>query len=190
MTTADRKAGPRPLGEAALVAVTGGRGDDRPVSIAGGEGNDTIFATGADDTLAGGGGHDMLFGGSGDDRLTGDEGNDVLIAGFGSDVAEGGAGDDRVHWSPLTPDGAEATPSHDIATGGEGNDLLVLDHVEISLEEVIAALVLDPGSAAPVIEGNTILLAGVSGTLTINGNSLSFSGFERLFVPESPRTEA
>lgn len=139
-------------------------------------------------TLQGCEGNDVLYGGSGDDRLSRGTGDDILRGGLGSDVMEGGAGDDRVFWSPPSPEGA-GNPPHDTATGGEGNDVLVLDVTEVSLEDVLAAMVLDPGSAVPVIQDGMISLAGVSGTLTINGGSLTFSGFERLLVPEAPRIE-
>ncbi|MEA3064850.1 MAG: uncharacterized protein QOJ27_1296 [Sphingomonadales bacterium] len=73
------------------------------ISLAGGNGNDSLVGTGGEDRLDGGngsdvlsglGGHDVLIGGNGTDTLNGGSGNDVLAGGNGNDVLIGGTGAD------------------------------------------------------------------------------------------------
>lgn len=82
----------------------GGDGND---TLTGSSANDLLFGQGGNDTLNGNGGADFLFGGAGDDALTGgfgddqsygEAGNDRMIwnVGEGSDLNEGGAGIDAV----------------------------------------------------------------------------------------------
>jgi Ca2+-binding RTX toxin-like protein len=70
----------------------------RPVSILGGEGNDTLVGGFLSDTLDGGNGHDLIIGGTqvndAGDLLIGGNGDDVLIGFAGSDTIMGGAGSD------------------------------------------------------------------------------------------------
>src|SRR5262249_49480375 len=75
-------------------AALAGSGDNRidashftagPVTLNGGDGNDT---------LVGGRGNDSLVGSNGNDSLLGDDGNDTLAGGNGKDTADGGAGFD------------------------------------------------------------------------------------------------
>ncbi|MGX9961940.1 calcium-binding protein [Roseomonas sp. F4] len=136
--------------------------NDRQLIIAGG-GDDAIFGGGGDDVMLGGGGHDKVFGG---------DGNDILAGGTGVDVVDGGAGDDLVVWSP--GDG------NDMLHGGDGTDELRLERTGLTIEQVLAGMTLDPWSAAPVAVDGGINLAGVSGRITIGGETFSFSGFERL----------
>ncbi len=62
--------------------ITGGAGDD---FIDGGLGNDTIDAGGGNDIVEGGAGDDNIHGGDGDDLLGGDAGNDNRSSGDGGD---------------------------------------------------------------------------------------------------------
>jgi len=59
----------------------------RPVFLFGGEGGDTLSATGA---TAGA----VIVGGAGNDSLTGGSGRDILIGGNGGDTVRGGDGED------------------------------------------------------------------------------------------------
>jgi Ca2+-binding RTX toxin-like protein len=76
-----------------------------PVTMAGGEGNDT---------LRGGDGDDVLNGGSGDDQLDAQAGNDTASGGDGTDKLDGGVGND-------TLEGGEGTDSF---YGRDGDDTL------------------------------------------------------------------
>ncbi|WP_447977250.1 calcium-binding protein [Candidatus Nitrospira bockiana] len=64
------------------------------VTIEGGPGNDTLWASAGDDRLVGGAGTDHLFGGAGRDELDGGTENDTLNGGLGADTMAGGAGND------------------------------------------------------------------------------------------------
>ncbi|WP_425618134.1 beta strand repeat-containing protein [Anatilimnocola sp. NA78] len=69
-------------GDSGIDSIVGGVGDDY---LDGGEGGGSI---------SGGAGNDVLIGGSGSDTLSGDGGRDVLIGGLGLDTLIGGADED------------------------------------------------------------------------------------------------
>ena len=62
------------------------------------------------------------FFGSGDKKLVGGPGNDGIHAGQGSDHALGGG----VNY--LLIDGSLSESSHDDLAGGEGNDVIIVNH--------------------------------------------------------------
>jgi hypothetical protein len=64
-----------------------------PGNIAnGGNGDDCIIGTAANESLSGGQGNDVILGGAGNDHLYGGQGNDYLDGGPGIDICEGGQG--------------------------------------------------------------------------------------------------
>jgi Ca2+-binding RTX toxin-like protein len=75
------------------------------MDVEGGDGNDVIDGSDADDLLAGGAGNDRI---AGDDNPAGTR-----------DVASGDAGDDTMVWDPGDDD--------DVNEGGEGNDIAVVN---------------------------------------------------------------
>jgi predicted lipoprotein with Yx(FWY)xxD motif len=92
------------------------------LAVDGVDGNDDISAAGLPAqaialTLAGGPGDDEIFAGLGDDRLLGGDGNDTLDGSKGNDVALLGAGDDSFAWDP--GDGS------DVVEGEEGDDSML-----------------------------------------------------------------
>lgn len=97
----------------------------------GGNGNDTVHATGGDNALFGGNGADSLLSGNGRDTLKGGSGDDTIVAGggndqlfgrLGSDLLLGGGGDDLIQG-----DSADGVFDHadDTLVGGLGNDTLM-----------------------------------------------------------------
>lgn len=139
-------------GDAGDDWLEGGGGDDRLFgnegadTLLGGHGNDTLLGGGGDDILDGGAGHDLLIGGSGNDRLNGGEGDDTLEGGAGDDDLDGGEGSDllmggdgndrlnggndrgvRDYLNGGDGDDTLHMGGNDIASGGEGADLFVLD---------------------------------------------------------------
>lgn len=97
--------------------------------IEGFTGNDTINATGANDTrlLWGNAGDDHITGGSGDDILLGGDDDDVLTGGNGADTMQGGTGNDTFDGG----DGADLFyigESGDVVSdGGDGYDTAILN---------------------------------------------------------------
>ncbi|MEV4419217.1 calcium-binding protein [Patulibacter sp. NPDC049589] len=75
-----------------------GPGDDRAVTLLGGDGDDLVAGGYGADVLRGGGGNDRMDGGRGDDQVLGDDGDDTLAGGqqISSDVLDGGAGNDTI----------------------------------------------------------------------------------------------
>lgn len=101
--------------------VNAGGGDDRftigdlsrtpiqAIRFSGGDGNDTLDATGTSVSVT-------AFGGNDDDQLSGGSGDDVLVGDRGSDTKSGGAGNDRIIWN--NGDGS------DFMSGGTGIDVI------------------------------------------------------------------
>jgi Ca2+-binding RTX toxin-like protein len=79
----------------------------------GGNGEDTLYGTGGNDTLNGNSGVDTIYGQGGNDTLSGDGAGDALYGGSGNDVLIGGAGADEL-W------------------GGRGHDTFVFTNVSES----------------------------------------------------------
>lgn len=75
-------------------------GGDRPESIKGGRGNDTILAGHGADTVYGNSGRDLIHGGRGNDDLFGGPQNDTLYGNSGNDLVRGGPGGDRLSGGP------------------------------------------------------------------------------------------
>ena len=84
-----------------------------PVTIRGGDGNDTLSGASGKDVLEGGAGDDLLSGGKDNDRLDGGAGNDRLLGGKGRDTVFGGVGDDTI---------ITGGDNHDVNDGGLGDD--------------------------------------------------------------------
>jgi Ca2+-binding RTX toxin-like protein len=89
--------------------VNAGGGDDEvsvqqkvtvPVTMRGGNGDDTLRGGGGPDKLIGGAGRDRLYGGRGDDALYGGLGVDKLFGGKGADLLRGGPGLDLLRGGP------------------------------------------------------------------------------------------
>ncbi|MEN3147477.1 DUF5801 repeats-in-toxin domain-containing protein [Neorhizobium sp. IRAMC:178] len=92
-------------GNDVILLAAGSTADGGPITIEGGEGNDT---------LGGSNSADIINGGTGNDLISGLGGNDLLKGGAGNDEIWGGAGDDTI-------DGGDNT---DNITGGLGNDAI------------------------------------------------------------------
>lgn len=75
------------------MTLIGGNGND---TLVGGSGNDLIHAGNGNDLLAGEAGNDTLIAGNGTDRLLGGEGDDLLVAGKGQDTLSGDGGADTL----------------------------------------------------------------------------------------------
>ncbi len=90
---------------------------------------------------------DTIVGGAGADVIYGEGGNDVIDGGAGADILDGGAGDDTI-----------TVGADDTATGGEGDDVFILDPT---------GALGGPGSTITIVGSET----GEDGI----GNSLNFS---------------
>lgn len=91
---------------------------EKPLTLQGGAGDDTLTGGKADDVLSGGDDDDTLAGGLGNDTLNGDLGDDTLDEGAltnGSDTLIGSGGTDRVTY------GARTT-SVTVTIGSQAND--------------------------------------------------------------------
>jgi Ca2+-binding RTX toxin-like protein len=112
-------------------------GTNGPDTLRGTNGNDNLIGKGGNDKLFALNGRDNLLGGpgrdwvdthptgfrSGDKNLKGGSGNDLVIGGGGSDNVLGDAGNDLVIDGPLREF------SLDKVSGGDGNDVFLVDNV-------------------------------------------------------------
>lgn len=127
------------------IAVDGGPGDDeltgpgdeRPVALHGGDGDDRLRAGRGGDLLEGGPGDDVLEGGNGDDRLLGGYGADELAGHDGADVLDGGAGIDGIQGDWLATGTDDEIPVRVTLNGkaddgrpGEGDDVEGVERIE------------------------------------------------------------
>jgi VCBS repeat-containing protein len=106
-------------GTAAEDQLSGGNGDD---ALAGGDGHDRLTGGNHDDTLIGGAGNDRLDGGNHDDLLLGGTGRDTLIGGNHDDRLFGGAGDDLLNGGNQS-DWLDGGAGNDLLTGGNQSDV-------------------------------------------------------------------
>ena len=108
--------------------VSGDAGDDTITVGAeglawGGDGKDTIFASGGDNIVQGGAGDDVLHGGDGAQYLSGDDGNDGIYGGTGDDTLYGGKGNDVLYGNSGN-DKLYGNSGNDRLYGGPGADTL------------------------------------------------------------------
>ncbi|KOV73435.1 MULTISPECIES: calcium-binding protein [unclassified Streptomyces] len=92
----------------------------------GGDGNDTINASGGDNIVQGGKGDDALHGGAGAQYLAGDDGKDTLTGGSGDDTLYGGKGDDVLYGNSGN-DRLYGGPGRDTLSGGPGRNVIHQD---------------------------------------------------------------
>jgi VCBS repeat-containing protein len=95
----------------ALVTTNGGNNND---ILVGSRADDTMDGSNGNDKLFGRTGNDSLYGGNGNDALFGEGGHDKLYGGNDGDLLAAGAGDDA-----LTGDNGA-----DVIVAGSGNDLI------------------------------------------------------------------
>ncbi|WP_181793021.1 calcium-binding protein [Streptomyces sp. WELS2] len=89
----------------------------------GGDGNDTINASGGGNIAQGGKGDDTLHGGAGSQSLSGDDGRDTITGGAGADELYGGRGDDVLYGNG-GDDRLYGNSGNDRLYGGPGRDTL------------------------------------------------------------------
>jgi hypothetical protein len=109
----DRAVGGSPFAGVRRIVVNAFGGDDRivvgsvgiPVTLLGGDGNDTLVGGAGADVIKGGAGNDNITGGAGLDQLLGEDGNDVLNSqdGLSDRVVDGGNGTDTAHKDRTDP---------------------------------------------------------------------------------------
>jgi Ca2+-binding RTX toxin-like protein len=116
--------------EAALpLTVLGGDGDDTLLGTAnhddleGQGGNDYVEGYGGNDTIKGGDGDDQLLGDDGIDTITGDAGNDQITGGADSDTLDGGDGGDTIS-GDAGDDNLTGDAGDDYLSGGDDVDML------------------------------------------------------------------
>ena len=101
-------------------------GDDGSDTLIGGENRDNQQGGEGNDTISGNGGNDRIRGGDGDDTLAGGEGRDNMRGDAGDDLIDGNEGDDRLQGGD-GEDTLSGGEGRDNISGDEGNDLIYGD---------------------------------------------------------------
>jgi len=126
-----------------------------------GGGYDNLTGHSNRDILHAGAGADTLRGGEGDDELYGENGDDTLYGEGGVNVLHGGGGDDTIY-----------SVGFDTVDGGDGDDLLVIDH-EYDQDNIVFAAggetISPDGRVIRNVERFTISTGWGDDTLTIIG---------------------
>ena len=163
----------------------------------GGDGNDLLLGEGGNDTLVGGDGNDTLKGGDGNDTLDGGAGNNILAGGAGDDTynvdlsagttnivdTEGqdkvvitgasganigqGAGDMQ---SLIIQSGAGAVRLEG-ALIGQGAQTIVLDGIQESIQQILAAVTTSLTVDATSYSGGAVTLLGGGGDDVLLGGA-------------------
>jgi Ca2+-binding RTX toxin-like protein len=159
------------IDEGTLRQVTGG-------AAASDGGNTTQYGTNGADTMGGGSAHDLIFGGAGDDVIDGNAGMDWIEGGAGQDTIRAGDGADTIVWRP-----GEGNDSIDGGSGGH-DQLRLPDNAIADL-----TVTLSDGTVVQPTEqfGNWgfWLPPGSSGTVTVGGETISFSGLEQITASDT-----
>ncbi len=166
-------------GDTAFGGVDGIIGSDFNDTLSGYDGQGPDWAN----EFYGGAGDDVIDGRGGDDLLYGEEGNDSIVGGAGADTLDGGTGNDTL-----------IVGSGDVATGGEGDDLFLLDEANLGGGTITIG-----GDEGTEGSGDTIDFAGLldwedvtytsttpgdlAGTATLNdGTVVTFSNIEDVII--------
>ncbi len=163
------------------IKVDAAGGDDEvvigvrnvPVTLLGGNGNDT---------LSGGNGDDSISGGAGNDVIRGREGDDTLVGGLGADDIAGGLGRDVADYSDRTEDLTIKVGTHaddgalhehdnvrddiEAVVGGSGNDYIKNCSKDGRPMELLGG----PGNDTLVGADGNDTLYGNEGNDTLEGN--------------------
>jgi RTX calcium-binding nonapeptide repeat (4 copies) len=147
------------------LVVSGLNGND---TLSGGNGLAALTPL----TLDGGDGNDTLLGGDGNDTLLGGKGDDFVDGNRGADQALPGAGDDRFQWDP--GDGS------DLVEGQGGHDQLDFNGANVAEEMEISAncdrvrFTRDVGTITMDLDGiETINVRALGGTDKVTVNDLA-----------------
>jgi Ca2+-binding RTX toxin-like protein len=176
---------PQQIDDAALTQVTGGALTGGNDSHRGGNADELLRASYGNDSVSGGGGTDIIEGQDGNDVLMGNAGNDSLYGGGGNDILIGGAGADMIHgdhvYGPQGNDVIRWQPGdgNDTIDGGGGTDQIILEGVNMTPQQLLAAITVTSGPQ-PTVQGPSVNLTGASGYITIGQERVYFTNIESL----------
>lgn len=113
------------------ISVAGGDGDDTILGsedlndiINGGDGNDLIATGLGANSIDGGDGHDTIDAADGADTVDGGDGNDLIVSGAGDDSIRGGDGQDAVNGDDGN-DTIDGSDGEDTLNGNAGDDSII-----------------------------------------------------------------
>ncbi len=171
------------------ITISGGDGADTLVAtglmmgatMEGEAGDDQIFGSGFADTIDGGEGIDSIFGDAGNDTISAGAGNDTVMGGAGDDTINGGDGDDTIVGDigddTIGGDGGEDTllggAGADNLSGGADDDLIVgsTGNDTMSGGDGNDQLVGDDGDDSITGDAGNDTVNGVDGNDTLNGGA-------------------
>ncbi len=173
------------------ISYSNGLGGTQAIWVSNLHFNPTIAAPG-DDSLDGGEGNDTIYGEAGNDTLLGGLGNDSLIGGEGDDtfylaqgdIAQGGEGEDLFIINDLGEAGSANITIDGGTTGEPGGDTLDLNGLADRSTLTFAPSVGDPDA----FDGSVTLLDGSVVTFSNIENIICFTPGTQIATPSGLRT--
>jgi Ca2+-binding RTX toxin-like protein len=187
------------------INISGGNGDDKisidqtnggitlPVTLSGGNGQDSLSGGAGNDVLSGGNGTDVLAGGDGNDSLSGGNGKDMLDGGLGTNVLD--QGKDKKTKTPKPKHGkgggghsdGGSDGGHDVTgtasvilgklvvLGTSGDDTITVSlnatdntKLDVNINGTISSFALNNADATPAITGIAVFGGAGNDKVTID----------------------
>jgi hypothetical protein len=140
------------------------------------------------DGVQGGIGSDDLFGGTGDDFVHGDNGSDRLVGAQGGDLVDGARGADRMvggGGGDLFYDGPFDEAAKDYALSGEGDDIIVADHVP-AYKDVVSC---GGGYDRVIADSKDLVAEDCERVRVVRGSEAEVAQQEQAFFESLPQAE-
>ena len=160
-------------------------GTNRDDNLLGKGGNDVLFSLNGRDNLLGGPGKDIVLGENerlnasrGDKNLRGGLGNDIVVGGRGSDNVLGDAGND------FLADGPTREFSLDRLSGGDGNDVLLVQNVPAAKDIVTCG----DGFDRVLADRKDVVAPDCERVRIVHGSRAEVSQQEDRFLASLPRS--
>ena len=161
------------------------RGTHEDDNLLGKGGNDVLFSLNGRDNLLGGPGKDIVLGENerlnssrGDKNLRGDLGNDIVVGGRGSDNVLGDAGND------FLVDGPTREFSLDRLSGGDGNDVFLVENAPVAKDVVTCG----GGFDRVLADRKDVVTGNCERVRLVHGSRAEVSQQEGRFVASVPRS--
>jgi Ca2+-binding RTX toxin-like protein len=147
-------------------------------NLVGGPGNDGVLGGSDSDTVLGSSGNDFVFGEKGSDRaVVGGEGRDLVDGAHGSDRMLGEGGGDQIVDGPIG-EGSK----NDVLSGGDGDDILIADHVPAVKDKVSCG----GGFDRAVVDSKDVVADDCEKVLLVHGTKAEVLKQEDAFFESLP----
>jgi len=148
-------------------------------NLVGGPGNDGVQGGLGSDNALGGSGNDFVHGDNGSDSVSGGEGRDFVDGARGADRMLGGEGGD------LFFDGPIGEASKDTITAGDGNDIIIIDHVPAAKDMVSCG----GGFDRAIVDRKDVVAGDCERVRVVHGSVIEVFEQQGAFFESLPRAQ-